>query len=72
MCTKDPKELRIGLARFYHTHCSVLPYWLRTFDSFAPEEAAKVPDYVFCGILSPLFANVSLNELDRMMEEKIV
>ncbi|GFZ03213.1 intron maturase, type II family protein [Actinidia rufa] len=48
------------------------PYWLRTFDSFAPEEAAKVPNYGFCGILSPLFANVCLNELDRLTEEKIV
>ncbi|THF98218.1 hypothetical protein TEA_029960 [Camellia sinensis var. sinensis] len=48
------------------------PYWLRTFYSFAPEEAAKVPNYGFCGILSPLLANVCLDELDRMMEEKIV
>ncbi|XP_057466300.1 nuclear intron maturase 1, mitochondrial [Actinidia eriantha] len=48
------------------------PYWLRTFDSFAPEEAAKVPNYGYCGILSPLFANVCLNELDRLTEEKIV
>ncbi|KAL6964453.1 Nuclear intron maturase 1, mitochondrial [Sarracenia purpurea var. burkii] len=48
------------------------PYWLRTFYSFAPEEAAKVPNYGYCGILSPLFANVCLNELDRMMEDKIV
>uniref|UniRef100_A0A2P2INF4 Putative mitochondrial protein ymf11 n=1 Tax=Rhizophora mucronata TaxID=61149 RepID=A0A2P2INF4_RHIMU len=48
------------------------PYWLRTFYDFAPEEAAKVPDYGCCGILSPLLANVCLNELDQMMEEKVV
>ncbi|KAK9267159.1 hypothetical protein L1049_009579 [Liquidambar formosana] len=48
------------------------PYWLRTFFSFAPNEAAKVPSYGYCGILSPLLANVCLNELDHMMEEKIV
>ncbi|KAG4971272.1 hypothetical protein JHK82_036937 [Glycine max] len=48
------------------------PYWLRTFFSFSPEEAAKVPDYGHCGILSPLLANVCLNELDHWMEEKIV
>eukprot|EP00256_Glycine_max_P024439 XP_003547207.1 nuclear intron maturase 1, mitochondrial-like [Glycine max] len=48
------------------------PYWLRTFFSFAPEEAAKLPDYGHCGILSPLLANVCLNELDHWMEEKIV
>ncbi|XP_057949026.1 nuclear intron maturase 1, mitochondrial [Malania oleifera] len=48
------------------------PYWLRTFFNFAPEEAAKVPSYGHCGILSPLLANVYLNELDHMMEEKIV
>ncbi|KAI5670884.1 hypothetical protein M9H77_11248 [Catharanthus roseus] len=48
------------------------PYWLRTFFSFAPEEAAKVPEYGYCGILSPLLTNVCLNELDQMMEEKIV
>lgn len=48
------------------------PYWLRTFFDFAPEEAAKVPSYGFCGILSPLLANVCLNELDHMMEDKIV
>ncbi|XP_021763899.1 LOW QUALITY PROTEIN: nuclear intron maturase 1, mitochondrial-like [Chenopodium quinoa] len=48
------------------------PYWLRTFYNFAPEEAAKVPNYGHCGILSPLLANVCLNELDHMMEEKIV
>ncbi|GAV92279.1 RVT_1 domain-containing protein/Intron_maturas2 domain-containing protein [Cephalotus follicularis] len=48
------------------------PYWLRTFFDFAPEEAKKVPDYGCCGILSPLLANVCLNELDQMMEGKIV
>ncbi|KAJ8762061.1 hypothetical protein K2173_006663 [Erythroxylum novogranatense] len=48
------------------------PYWLRTFFDFAPEEAAKVPNYGCCGILSPLLANVCLNELDQMMEQKIV
>ncbi|CAE5958862.1 unnamed protein product [Arabidopsis arenosa] len=48
------------------------PYWLRTFYSFAPKEAAKVPSYGYCGILSPMLANVCLNELDRFMEEKIV
>ncbi|OMO68951.1 reverse transcriptase [Corchorus olitorius] len=48
------------------------PYWLRTFFDFAPEEAAKVPTYGFCGILSPLLANVCLNELDQVMEDKIV
>ncbi|KAF5475145.1 hypothetical protein F2P56_006984 [Juglans regia] len=48
------------------------PYWLRTFFNFAPKEAAKVPSYGYCGILSPLLANVCLNELDHMMEEKIV
>ncbi|VFQ60263.1 unnamed protein product [Cuscuta campestris] len=47
------------------------PYWLRTFYDFSPEEAAKIPNYGHCGILSPLLANVCLNELDRMMEEKI-
>ncbi|XP_027932796.1 nuclear intron maturase 1, mitochondrial isoform X2 [Vigna unguiculata] len=48
------------------------PYWLRTFFSFAPEEAAKVPNYGHCGILSPLLANVCLNELDCWMEKRIV
>ncbi|XP_024978349.1 nuclear intron maturase 1, mitochondrial [Cynara cardunculus var. scolymus] len=48
------------------------PYWLRTFYDFAPEEAAKVPNYGYCGILSPLLANICLNELDHMMEEKIL
>ncbi|XP_056175678.1 nuclear intron maturase 1, mitochondrial [Syzygium oleosum] len=48
------------------------PFWLRTFFDFAPEEAAKVPDYGCCGIISPLLANVCLNELDHFMERKIV
>ncbi|GKV36966.1 hypothetical protein SLEP1_g45047 [Rubroshorea leprosula] len=48
------------------------PYWLRTFFSFAPEEAAKVPSYGYCGILSPLLVNACLNELDQAMEKKIV
>ncbi|XP_010549486.1 PREDICTED: uncharacterized protein LOC104820647 [Tarenaya hassleriana] len=48
------------------------PYWLRTFYNFAPEEAGKVPSYGCCGILSPLLANVCLNELDQFMETKIV
>ncbi|KNA15840.1 hypothetical protein SOVF_094560 [Spinacia oleracea] len=48
------------------------PYWLRTFYDFAPDEAAKVPNYGHCGILSPLLANVCLNELDHMMEENMV
>ncbi|XP_059668992.1 nuclear intron maturase 1, mitochondrial [Cornus florida] len=47
------------------------PYWLRTFFDFSPEEAAKVPNYGHCGILSPLLANVCLNELDHTMEEEI-
>ncbi|OIW13932.1 hypothetical protein TanjilG_09283 [Lupinus angustifolius] len=48
------------------------PYWLRTFFSFAPQEAIKVPNYGHCGILSPLIANVCLNELDNMMEGMVV
>ncbi|XP_060196027.1 nuclear intron maturase 1, mitochondrial [Lycium barbarum] len=48
------------------------PYWLRTFFDFAPQEAAKIPNYGCCGILSPLLANVCLIELDHMMEQKIV
>ncbi|XP_077251004.1 intron maturase, type II family protein [Tasmannia lanceolata] len=48
------------------------PYWLRTFFDFAPDEAANVPSYGHCGILSPLLANVCLNELDGLMEEKII
>ncbi|KAL0903930.1 hypothetical protein M5K25_025993 [Dendrobium thyrsiflorum] len=48
------------------------PYWLRTFFSFAPEEADWVPRYGHCGILSPLLANICLNELDNWMEDRIV
>ncbi|XLU56271.1 hypothetical protein S245_050919 [Arachis hypogaea] len=48
------------------------PYWLKTFFDFTPEEAAKVPDYGYCGILSLLIANVCLNKLDHMMEWMIV
>ncbi|GJZ45403.1 nuclear intron maturase 1, mitochondrial, partial [Tanacetum coccineum] len=48
------------------------PYWLRVFYDFAPVEAAKVPNYGYLGILSPLLANICLNELDHLMEDKIV
>ncbi|KAL4275257.1 hypothetical protein AHAS_Ahas20G0089100 [Arachis hypogaea] len=48
------------------------PYWLKNFFGFASEEAAKVPDYGYCGILSPLIANICLNELDHMMDGMIV
>ncbi|XP_027332638.1 nuclear intron maturase 2, mitochondrial isoform X2 [Abrus precatorius] len=47
------------------------PYWLDTFFGFAPEEAEKVPNWGHCGVLSPLLANVCLDELDRWMEGKI-
>ncbi|KAG6497281.1 nuclear intron maturase 1, mitochondrial-like isoform X1 [Zingiber officinale] len=47
------------------------PYWLRTFFGFVPGEAASVPNYGHCGILSPLLANICLNELDWWMEERI-
>ncbi|KAJ4838193.1 Nuclear intron maturase 2, mitochondrial [Turnera subulata] len=47
------------------------PYWLETFFGFAPEEAEKVPNWGHCGILSPLLANICLDELDRWMEGKI-
>lgn len=47
------------------------PYWLRMFFGFAPEQARHVPNYGHCGIISPLLANVCLNELDWWMEEKI-
>ncbi|WCJ23609.1 Intron maturase type II family protein [Euphorbia peplus] len=47
------------------------PYWLETFFGFAPEEAGKVPAWGHCGILSPLLANICLDELDRWMEGKI-
>ncbi|GJM91518.1 hypothetical protein PR202_ga07895 [Eleusine coracana subsp. coracana] len=47
------------------------PYWLQTFFGFAPEEALTQPDWGHCGVLSPLLANVCLDELDKWMEEKI-
>ncbi|XP_058104167.1 nuclear intron maturase 2, mitochondrial [Magnolia sinica] len=47
------------------------PYWLEAFFGFAPEEAEKLPSWGHCGILSPLLANVCLDELDRWMEGKI-
>lgn len=47
------------------------PYWLETFFGFAPEEAGKLPNWGHCGILSPLLANICLDELDRWMESKI-
>jgi hypothetical protein len=40
------------------------PYWLRLFFGFAPEQACHVPNYGHYGIISPLLANVCLNELD--------
>ncbi|XP_050231048.1 nuclear intron maturase 2, mitochondrial [Mercurialis annua] len=47
------------------------PYWLETFFGFAPEEAEKLPSWGHCGILSPLLANVCLDELDKWVEGKI-
>ncbi|KAK4416605.1 Nuclear intron maturase 2, mitochondrial [Sesamum alatum] len=47
------------------------PYWLETFFGFAPEEAEIHPSWGHCGILSPLLANICLDELDRWMEDKI-
>ncbi|KAJ0052255.1 hypothetical protein Pint_01173 [Pistacia integerrima] len=47
------------------------PYWLEAFFGFAPEEAEKHPSWGHCGILSPLLANICLDELDRWMEGKI-
>ncbi|KAH9293322.1 hypothetical protein KI387_041473, partial [Taxus chinensis] len=47
------------------------PYWLLTFFGFAPEEAAKVPAWGHCGVLSPLLANICLNEFDHWMEERM-
>uniref|UniRef100_A0A7N0R9V4 Domain X domain-containing protein n=1 Tax=Kalanchoe fedtschenkoi TaxID=63787 RepID=A0A7N0R9V4_KALFE len=47
------------------------PYWLETFFGFTPEEAEKNPSWGHCGILSPLLANVCLDELDHWMEGKI-
>nr|DAD47665.1 TPA_asm: hypothetical protein HUJ06_017602 [Nelumbo nucifera] len=47
------------------------PYWLETFFGFAPEEAGKLPSWGHCGILSPLLANICLDELDHWVEGKI-
>ncbi|KAK6935046.1 Domain X [Dillenia turbinata] len=47
------------------------PYWLESFFGFAPEEAEKLPSWGHCGILSPLLANICLDELDKWMEGKI-
>ncbi|XP_031484148.1 nuclear intron maturase 2, mitochondrial [Nymphaea colorata] len=47
------------------------PYWLTSFFGFAPEEAEKVPSWGHCGVLSPLLANICLDELDHWMEGKI-
>lgn len=47
------------------------PYWLESFFGFAPEEAEMLPSWGHCGILSPLLANICLDELDRWMEDKI-
>lgn len=47
------------------------PYWLDTFFGFAPEEAEKVPNWGHCGVLSPLLANIVLDELDQWLEGKI-
>ncbi|KAH8513763.1 hypothetical protein H0E87_006868 [Populus deltoides] len=47
------------------------PYWLDTFFGFAPEEAEKIPSWGHCGILSPLLANICLDELDQWMEGKL-
>ncbi|KAF9618398.1 hypothetical protein IFM89_001121 [Coptis chinensis] len=47
------------------------PYWLQTFFGFAPEEADKLPSWGHLGVLSPLLANICLDELDRWMEGKI-
>ncbi|KAF6135546.1 hypothetical protein GIB67_015399 [Kingdonia uniflora] len=47
------------------------PYWLLSFFGFAPEEAEKLPSWGHCGVLSPLLANICLDELDRWMEGKI-
>lgn len=47
------------------------PYWLQTFFGFAPEEAAKVPSWGHCGVLSPFLANICLDELDHWMEDRI-
>eukprot|EP01018_Ginkgo_biloba_P012419 Gb_27973 [translate_table: standard] len=47
------------------------PYWLQTFFGFAPEEAAKLPNWGHCGVLSPLLANICLDELDHWIEDRI-
>lgn len=47
------------------------PYWLETFFGFAPEEAQKLPSWGHCGILSPLLANICLDELDHWLEDKM-
>jgi retron-type reverse transcriptase len=47
------------------------PYWLQTFD-FAPEEARKQPYCGHWGVVSPLLANICLDELiNKWMEERI-
>ncbi|KAF6140686.1 hypothetical protein GIB67_013979 [Kingdonia uniflora] len=40
--------------------------------NFAPIEAVNIPSYSHCGILSPLFANITLTEFDEWMKDKIV
>lgn len=47
------------------------PFWLESFFGFAPEEAAAHPSWGHCGKLSPLLANICLDELDHWMEDKI-
>ncbi|ERN01018.1 hypothetical protein AMTR_s00002p00133480 [Amborella trichopoda] len=47
------------------------PYWLQAFFGFAPEEAEKVSSWAHCVILSPLLANICLNELDHWMEGRV-
>ncbi|KAL0905041.1 hypothetical protein M5K25_027212 [Dendrobium thyrsiflorum] len=47
------------------------PYWLQSFFGFAPAEADKYPNWGHCGVLSPLLANICLDELDKWMEGKI-
>lgn len=47
-------------------------YWFRIFFDFVSEEAIKVFNYGYCGIFSFLLVNICLNELDYMMEEKII
>ncbi|KAG6383690.1 hypothetical protein SASPL_156542 [Salvia splendens] len=77
---KDKKVLSLIKSGMRETRKKILnddepkpdPYWLRAFYDFSPEEAAEVPSYGYCGIFSPLLMNVCLNELDYMMENKIV